>query len=321
MKLSVVVPVYRSEKILGELCRRLVGVLGHTYGPDAYEIILVNDASPDGSWEAAVLAAGSMPGIKAINLRKNVGQHGALLAGMGRARGHVVVLMDDDLQHSPDDIEHLVAALQPKVDIAYASFAVKRHAWWKKWGSAFNDWCAVTLIDKPPGLKLSSFKAMRGEVAREVVRYGGPFPYVDGLVFSITSAATNVVVEHNDRFEGRGNYGFLSSIFLWTKMATNFSVIPLRISSIAGMVLAVIGFLYAVFVLMLRVFDSVGSDVPGWASIIIAVLVIGGIQLMAIGAIGEYLGRAYVHINGKPQYTIKDSIGFSGEAHSDGDSR
>lgn len=310
MELSVVIPVYNSAEILHELARRLTESLPSMVPSGSFEIVMVNDGSRDESWAEMLRIAGLYPAFHMVNLRKNVGQHSALLAGMRFATGTVVILMDDDLQHDPADIGRLSAALGPQIDVSYAMFANKQHAWWKRWGSRFNDWTAAKLIGKPRGLRLSSFRALKQEIVAEIIKYGGPFPYVDGLIFTVTSAAANVEIEHRERFSGKGNYSFLESLFLWTKMATNFSILPLRIASFAGVAFSIVGLGAAVVLTFMRLVDSVGADVPGWASILIAVLVIGGVQLIALGAIGEYLGRAYVHLNGRPQYVIKDSVGL-----------
>ncbi|SEQ32222.1 undecaprenyl-phosphate 4-deoxy-4-formamido-L-arabinose transferase [Devosia sp. YR412] len=310
MEMSVVIPVYNSADILPELAERLAAALESMIPSGSFEVVMVNDGSSDQSWAGMLRIADRHPKFHMINLRKNVGQHSALLAGMRFATGAVVVLMDDDLQHEPQDIARLRAVLGPEVDVSYAAFVKKQHAWWKRWGSRFNDWTAAKLIGKPTGLRLSSFKVLKQEVVSEIIKYNGPFPYVDGLIFTVTSAAENVEIEHRERLSGRGNYGLFESLFLWTKMATNFSILPLRIASFAGVTLSILGLGAAAALTITRLIDSAGTSTPGWASILVAILVIGGVQLIALGAIGEYLGRAYVHLNGKPQYVIKDSVGF-----------
>ena len=308
--ISVVIPAYNSEKILPELLRQLADALPEICGSSEYEVIIINDGSRDKTWSVLCDLTSIHAWLRIVNLRKNSGQHNALLAGMRLARGDVVVLMDDDLQHSPNDIRKLFDEMVSDVDVCYASFKEKKHAKWKVLGSRFNDWTAERLIGKPVGIRLSSFKAMRRDVAEEVIKYSGPFPYVDGLLLAVTSNIVNVEASHHERYVGQGNYSFFESIFLWTKMAINFSVVPLRIASFIGVVFAVLGLIAALGLVGINIIGTSGIDVPGWSSIVVLILFISGVQLIALGAIGEYLGRSYVHLNGKPQYLIREKIGF-----------
>jgi undecaprenyl-phosphate 4-deoxy-4-formamido-L-arabinose transferase len=249
------------------------------------------------------------PNVRGVDLRRNSGQHNAIMAGLRHARGAVIVVMDDDLQHAPEDIGKLYAKILEGHDLCYAAFRHPRHARWKILGSAFRDLTAAALLEVPRGIRISSFKAMTAEIAREIARYEGPFPYVDGLAMMATRNVVNVETEHHPRPDGRGNYGLRESIFLWTKVAMNFSVVPLRLASWLGLGFAVLGFLLAAYLIFQKlVFDTI--PVPGWSSLAVVILIVGGVQLLALGAIGEYLGRAYLHLNGKPQYVIRSKKGF-----------
>ena len=311
MDLSIVVPVYRSERLLPELVRRTVAAMAARPSAIAYELILVNDGSPDHAWEAIEQACQRHPEVKGINLRRNSGQHNAIMAGLRAARGAVVVVMDDDLQHAPEDIDKLHAKLREGHDLCYAAFREPKHAGWKVLGSAFRDLTARVLLGVPKGVRISSFKAMIAELAREVVRYDGPFPYVDGLALMATRQVANVELEHHARADGGSNYGLRESISLWSKVAMNFSIVPLRLASWLGFAFAALGFLFAAYLVFQQLmFDRI--PVPGWVSLVVVILVVGGVQLLALGAIGEYLGRAYLHLNGKPQYVVKSTRGFDG---------
>jgi undecaprenyl-phosphate 4-deoxy-4-formamido-L-arabinose transferase len=309
MELSIVVPVYRSEPLVPELTRRIAGAMRRQTEIAAYEVILVNDCSPDRSWEMIEQACELYPNVRGVDLRRNSGQHNAIMAGLRHARGAVIVVMDDDLQHAPEDIGKLYAKILEGHDLCYAAFRHPKHARWKILGSAFRDLTAAALLEVPRGIRISSFKAMTAEIAREIARYEGPFPYVDGLAMMATRNVANVEAEHHPRSDGRGNYGLRESIFLWTKVAMNFSVVPLRLASWLGLGFAVLGFLLAAYLIFQKlVFDTI--PVPGWSSLAVVILIVGGVQLLALGAIGEYLGRAYLHLNGKPQYVIRSKKGF-----------
>lgn len=310
MDLSIVVPVYNSERLLPELVRRIVGAMKAQRRVATYEVILVNDGSRDASWQGIEQACEQHAEVRGVNLRTNAGQHNAIMAGLRAASGAVIVVMDDDLQHAPEDMEKLCAHVLSGHDLCYAAFRRPRHAWWKILGSSFRDLTARTLLGMPRGVRISSFKAMSADLAREIVRYDGPFPYVDGLALMATRDVVNVELEHHERPDGRGNYTLRESIFLWTKVAMNFSVLPLRLASWLGFAFAALGFMFAVFLIVQQLaFHRI--PVPGWASLVVVILMVGGVQLLALGAIGEYLGRAYMHMTAKPQYVIKATKGFS----------
>lgn len=308
MDLSIVVPVYNSERIVPELVRR-IAAQAMSY---EYELILVNDGSADRSWQMIEQACDAYPAVRGINLRLNTGQHNAIMAGLRAASGAVIVVMDDDLQHAPEDIGKLQAKIAEGYDLCYAAFRRPQHALWKTAGSAFRDLTVHALLGLPRGIRISSFKAMTADIAREITGYEGPFPYVDGLALMVTRNVANVELEHHARLDGRGHYTLRQSLSLWAKVAMNFSVVPLRVASWVGLSFAALGFLFAIYLIVQQlVFERV--DVPGWASLLVAILVVGGVQLLALGAIGEYLGRAYLHMTAKPQYVIKSRKGFDGK--------
>lgn len=311
MNLSIVIPVYNSERLVAELARRITTAMNAEHPAGDYEVILVNDCSRDASWEMIERACELYPSVRGVNLRTNAGQHNAIMAGLRAASGALIVVMDDDLQHAPEDIGKLCVRVLEGFDVCYAGFRDAKHAAWKRLGSMVRDVTARVLLGVPPGVRISSFKAMTAEMAREITRYEGPFPYVDGLIFSATRNVTNVELEHYPRPDGRGNYGLRESVFLWSKVAMNFSVVPLRLASWLGFGFAGLGFLFAVYLVFQQLAFS-RIPVPGWASLVVVILMVGGVQLLALGAIGEYLGRTYLHLNGKPQYVVKSKKGFSG---------
>ena len=300
--LSIVVPVYRSAPILPKLVEAIAVEMQAEGLSDRFELILVNDCSPDNSWHVIRTMAEANPFVKGITLRRNVGQHNAIMAGLHHVKGEYVVLMDDDLQHPPSAIADIVKALSEGYDVCYTRYLNRQHAAWKKLGSWFNDRMATLLLGKPKGLYLSSFKGIHREIADEVIRYDGPYTYIDGLILDVTRSITTVDIEHQARFEGESNYTFGKLVSLWLKMATSFSVFPLRLATYAGFGLAALS-LVMIFVVIVQ--KMMFPELPrGWASTIATILFIGGVQTLCIGMVGEYLGRTYLKLNHKRQFVI-----------------
>ena len=302
IELSIVVPVFRSATILPELVRQVAEAMASAGLGASFEVILVNDASPDDSWPVIQSLAARHAFLRGIHLRKNVGQHNATIAGLHHARGRVVAIMDDDLQHPPEALVDMVRAIDQGHDVCYTRYLNRQHRWRRQAGSRFNDRVATWLLGKPPGVYLSSFKALRREIVAEVVKYDGPYTYLDGLILDVTQSITTVDVVHRPRHDGESTYTFGRLVSLWVKMATSFSILPLRLASYLGFLLAGLSLVMVVFVVVAKLMNP---DYPqGWASLIAAVLFIGGVQTLCIGMIGEYLGRAYLKLNGRPQFVI-----------------
>ncbi len=301
MQLSIVVPVYNSAECLPELARRVLDDVGRYF--HTYELILVNDASPDASWETIERLTREHEFVVGVNLRRNVGQDNAIMAGLHEARGDVVVIMDDDLQHDPADIAALHHQIEKGFDVVYAQFGHKRQAWWKNLGSRLADRVAVQVLGKPRHIYMSPYKAIRREVVKEVIRYGGPFTYVDGLIFTVTSNIAQIAVDHHRRFAGRSNYNLVKSVAVWLKLVTSFSVFPLRIVTVVGGIISLFSLAMAAYFFVEAL---VTREPPGWPSLIVSVFFLGGIQLMGIGAVGEYIGRIFITQNNRPQFTVKD---------------
>lgn len=300
---SIVVPVYRSEAILPHLVAKIRDVFAAL--PWTCELILVNDVSPDGSWRVIRELAAQHAFVRGICLTKNVGQHNATMAGLGHVRGGIVIIMDDDLQHPPESIAALIAAIRNGYDVCYTRYANRQHEAWKKVGSWFNDRVATLLLKKPPGLYLSSFKALHRRIADQIVRYDGPYAYVDGLILDVTHHIDVVTIQHQARFEGKGNYNLRRSLSLWLKMATSFSVFPLRVATVLGMLLTILSVIVAAIVITRKLLHP--ELASGWASLIVTILLVGGMQTFCLGLLGEYLGRAYLRINGKPQFVVRET--------------
>lgn len=303
--LSIVIPVYGSEKVLEKLVDQIRDVLD---GNENYEIIFVCDKSPDDSWKVIQSLSIDDHRISGILLRMNAGQHNSLMAGLARASGKIIVTMDDDLQHSPKDIPLLVSKIKQGYDVAYANFNARSHQLWKIVGSRLTNSVATYLLQKPKELYLSPFRTLSAEIKNDILNYQGPYVYLDGLILSVTKNITSVDVEHYQRYAGESGYGLRKSISLWLKMATSFSIVPLRLTSLLGLFFSGIGFILAIVSIIQKL--TINVMPTGWSSLIVAVLIMGGVQLLALGMIGEYLGRVLLTINARPQYVIEKTIGF-----------
>jgi glycosyltransferase involved in cell wall biosynthesis len=301
--LTIVIPVYNGAASIAELFAALEGLAidgGH-------EIVLVNDGSPDNSRAVCrdLVERARVP-ITLVDLSRNYGEHNAVMAGLRHARGAHVITMDDDLQNPPEEIERLLAfAQQSGHEVIYTHYDEKRHAAWRNLGSRFTNWVAGFVIDKPKGFYLSSFRCMSAFVVREVTRYDGPFPYVDGLILQVTQDIDRLLVRHLPRAVGRSNYTARRLLRLWLSMFVNFSVMPLRISTLTGFALSLAGTVGSLVALTEALFFSPPA---GWASLMAAVLLLSGVQLVILGIIGEYLGRLYLTANKKPQSVVKSLI-------------
>jgi undecaprenyl-phosphate 4-deoxy-4-formamido-L-arabinose transferase len=304
--ISVVVPVYKSEGGLVELCHQVSDALRGK----RYELILVDDQSPDGSWAAIKKLCEADSSVVGIRLRKNAGQDCALMAGLRQVRGTFAVIMDDDLQHSPYDIPRLLeACVTYEWDVCYAHFVSFKHVWWKRIGSWLNGKLAEIVIDKPKHIYLSPFKVLRHEIVEEVVRYTGPFPYVDGLILNVTHRLGHVDTAHNPRYQGESNFGLTKSVKVFMRLMTGFSIWPLRFAARVGMWFALFGFSLVIFYLLQYLVWE--HRIEGWMTIVSLQLIIGGTLLLSIGLVGEYLGRLYLTCNGKPQSTVSECLNTS----------
>lgn len=300
---SVIVPVYNSSETLPVLVPRLVSALSEF---EKLEILLVNDGSRDQSWAAIKALSKAYPQVQGLDLRKNSGQDNAIMAGLRQACGMFVVVMDDDLQHAPEDIPRLVDKIvESDADVCFARFEDKKQAGWKNAGSWLNGKLAEWAIQKPPHVYLSPFKVLRLDVVREMIRYDGPYPYVDGLLFSVTDRIVEVPTTHHSRLSGKSAYTFWKSVKVTSRLVTSFSILPLRFTSFLGVAFSLLGFLIGLFYLIECAIK--GKRAEGWLSQVLLCIVLNGVILIALGTVGEYLGRIFLSINKRPQYTVRSS--------------
>jgi glycosyltransferase involved in cell wall biosynthesis len=242
--------------------------------------------------------------ITYIEHARNFGEHNAVMTGLRHAQGAYVVTMDDDLQNPAGEVVRLYEhARLGGWDVVYAKYAEKRHAAWRNLGSRFANRVADMMLDKPKGLYMSSFRCMSSLVVRAVTRYRGPYPYVDGLVMQATRSITSIEVDHLARTEGRSSYTFRRLVGLWLNLATNFSLAPLRIAVFSGAAMALVGTLGAIEVVIEALVTP--NRPSGWASTMVVILLVGGVQSMILGVVGEYVGRTFLSTNGNPQATVR----------------
>ena len=301
LALSIVVPVFNGGRSVAEL----ISALEDLSIPGGHEIVLVNDGSADDSLEVlrAHFDKSRVP-MTLINLARNYGEHNAVMAGLRHAAGDHVITMDDDLQNPPTEVQRLLAFTQHSgKEVVYTYYQEKQHPIWRNVASRFANHVADFVLDKPSGLYLSSFRCMSAFVVQEITRYEGPFPYVDGLILQVTQDIDRLLVDHLPRSMGRSNYTMRRLLRLWMNMFVNFSVMPLRISTFSGFILSALGTTGGVMVIGEAMFRS---PPPGWASLMAAVLLLSGVQLLILGIIGEYLGRLYLTLNRKPQFVVKE---------------
>lgn len=299
--LSFVIPLYRSAETIAAVVRQIEELTV----PGGHEIVLVNDGSPDGTARVCreLLAKARVP-ITYVEHARNFGEHNAVLTGWRHARGEHFVNIDDDGQHPPSEAKRLWEyAVANRLDVAFGHYDEKRHDAWRNWGSWFTNRMTDWALDKPRGFYLSSFRCVTAFVAREATRHAGPYPYIDGLLLQVTQNIGSMTVHHVERIAGASGYTFSRLVRLWMSAWINFSVLPLRAATLLGMLIGGCGFLGFLYVLWMRI-ANIGPFF-GWGSLMAALLVFSGVQLMILGLIGEYIGRMFLAVNQKPQSVVR----------------
>ncbi|MBN2197339.1 MAG: glycosyltransferase family 2 protein [Polyangiaceae bacterium] len=300
--LSFVIPVYNGAHTVGDVVKRIHSV----FAGQSFEVILVNDGSADDS-EAACRELRKLhrDTVTFVHLARNFGEHSAVLAGLSRTRGAYVAVLDDDGQNPPEEVPKLLAAAKRhRWDVTYGRFRVKRHSWVRNFGSQFNDRLANVMLKKPRDLYLSSFKLMDRFVVREILRYRGAFPYIDGLILRTTRNVGQVEVEHSARQAASSNYTLRKLIWLWLNMFLNFSILPLRVAVVLGLGASGISLPLLILILIDKLFITPGVTL-GIPTVLATVVLFSGVQLVVLGLIGEYLGRLFLDHSQAPQFVIR----------------
>ena len=303
--ISIIIPVFNSENTIEILVNNIVQTLGENY---KFEIILINDSSKDNTEEKCKKLVEKYMSIVLYSLAKNFGEHNAVMAGLNKCSGDYAIIMDDDLQHSADSLLELIKfGMKEKnnFDVVYTYYDKMKYNFFRNFGRKFNDLIANLLLDKPKFLYLSSFKLINRFLITEIIKYRSPFTYIDGIILGITNKIGRVKVVHDQRTHGKSGYTIRKLLQVWSSMFTGFSVVPLRLSLILGSMLSILGFIFALLTLIERIIDKTVTS--GYPSTIIAVTVFAGAILIALGLLGEYVGRIFVSLNKKPQFIIRDS--------------
>jgi undecaprenyl-phosphate 4-deoxy-4-formamido-L-arabinose transferase len=302
--LSFVIPLYNSAATIGPLVKEIEGLAiegGH-------EIVLVNDGSRDATAEVCrgLVRAARIP-ITFVNHARNYGEHNAVLSGWRQARGLHIVNLDDDGQNPPAEAVRLWRhACEHGLDVVFGHYEDKQHVWWRNLGSWFTNRMTDWALDKPPGFYLSSFRCVTAFVAREVAQHTGPYPYIDGLILQVTQRIGSLTVHHAERQTGESGYTVRRLIRLWMSAWVNFSVLPLRLATLLGLVMAAAGLVGLAVVVWLR-FTQQGPAF-GWGSLMAALLIFSGTQLVMLGLIGEYVGRMFLTVNQRPQSVVREVL-------------
>lgn len=307
------VPVYRSTTSLVELAGRIKKVFAEVVGAD-YELIFVDDGSPNPeTWPTLEKLARDDDKVRAVQLTRNFGQHPATLRGLSRARGRWVLTMDDDLQHRPEDIPLLLAARDH--DIVIAQFTDKKHSAFKRLTSRIKGWFDHKLIGKPRDLHLTSFRLLARPVVDGMMEARSPYPFLPALMFYVSRDCVGVPTSHDPRFAGDSGYTLRKMIRMFSNLLINNSSFLLRMIGTVGIWISLLAFATGAYFIGRKVIYDLG--VPGWTSVIVSVLFMGGLLLFSVGVIGEYLIRIIDSVDRKPMSFVRRELGFDEAAASE----
>ena len=304
-KISFVIPCYNSAKTIEGVVEEIRETM-EKLEEYIYEVVLVNDCSPDETFQVIRKICQSQSHIYGLDLAKNFGQHGALMAGFHQVSGDIIVCLDDDGQTPASEVGKLLQKIEAGDDVVYASYAHKKHSLFRNFGTYMNEKMAEFLLGKPKELFVSSYFAARKFVVEEMLKYENAYPYVIGLVLRTTKRISNVEVDHRERQIGQSGYNFKKLLALWFNGFTAFSTKPLRIATVSGSLFAVVGFGYGIYTVIKKFLIP---QVPvGFSSLMSALMFIGGMVLLMMGLIGEYIGRMYICMNNAPQFVVREKV-------------
>lgn len=306
--ISFVIPCYRSRETLPRVIGEIKDTM-KTLTDYEYEIVLVNDSSPDDTFETIKEICRQNQNVTGIDLARNFGQHCALMAGFHYVKGEIVICLDDDGQTPADEVGKLIEAVEKGADVVYAKYGHKHHSVFRNWGSRVNEVMTRVMLGKPKELYVSSYFAAKRFVVEEMIRYEYAYPYVIGLVLRTTKNIVNVEVNHRDRMVGTSGYTLGKLLSLWFNGFTAFSVKPLRIATVTGGCCAIVGFLYGIYTIVKKIFINPPGLVTGFSALMSVLVFMGGMLMLMMGLVGEYMGRMYISMNNSPQYVIREITG------------
>ena len=306
--LSFVIPCYKSENYIVDVIDEISRAVSLRHSPPTYEIIAVVDGSPDNVFSVLKEASRDRPFLRVVNLSMNFGQTSARMAGYHLAKGEIIVTLDDDGQCPIDCVWDLIRPVENGTDAAIAEFPTKKQSAMKNFGSALNSVVGHALIGIPRNINLSSFVAFNQFVRKELIKFTAPHPHFSGLLFQITKNVVNVPMEQRARIEGGTTYSFRKLVSVWINGFVGFSIKPLRIADFVGVSCAIIGFALGIAVIVARLTSS--NILAGYSSTIAAILFIGGILMLLLGMIGEYVGRILILLNHVPQFVIREVVDY-----------
>lgn len=298
---SLIIPLYKSEGTIEHLLSRLEALETNT----PWQLIFVDDGSPDKTYEIIHQRLRDSP-LEALLIRhtRNFGEHQAVLTGYRHAVGDYFINIDDDLQNPPEEALRLLEyAKANDLDVVYGNYVEKKHNLFRNLGSAFANFTARLLLDLPKSYYLSSFRCVSRLIGERITTVSSPYVYIDGLLSQATQQIGSLDVQHDRRDSGVSNYNIRRLVRLWLIILTSFSLMPLRIASFIGLIAATIGAICLSYIVLSSLFGTV--DVAGWPSVISAILFFGGVQCLLLGLLGEYVGRIYLTVYGKPQALIR----------------
>ena len=301
--ISVIIPCYNSQHSIRSVVEGLRNVFLDVYD---YQFILVNDYSKDNVWQEIIRLCEEDKKIVGLSLSRNFGQQSARMAALSYVEGDYVLFTDDDGQHPAEGALPLIEKLKEGFDIVYADFQHKKKSKFREWGSRINGKMMETLMNKPKGVAYSSFFVVRRFVADALKEYQSPFPYLSGYFMSITRNVSAVPMEHQNRIYGKSNYSLYKLIALWMNGFTSFSVTPLRIADIMGFVFTLAGFISGLILIIRKLIRP--EIQAGYTSLMVLLLIIGGMIMLILGLMGEYVGRMFMTMNRMPQYVLREEI-------------
>lgn len=305
MLISIAIPCYKSSKTIFEVVKNINTVF-ELHPEYDYEVILVNDGSPDNTFEVIHRICRENPKVTGVNLSKNFGQSAAKMAAIPFVNGEILVYMDDDGQHPEDGIFRLIEKVEEGYDIVYAHFANKKHSLFKKITSSLHNWILYKIGSKPKEVQLSSFFALSSFSIQTMKNSECPVIAVAAYLRKLTNKITNVEMSHRSRMAGKSGYSLKRLFDLWTKAITSFNITLLRISMNMGILCATLGVLGAVVVFVRKILHP--NIAVGYASMMVVMLLLFSILMFLIGIMGEYIGKMYLILCKLPPYKVRDVV-------------